>query len=115
MISKFQKKDDFVRSILMTRVDVMRDVIYFCKDTDVSRTTPHNHSSTVCDSGAREYSVGGEKVYCIIVFILIFYTNVSAVSQILEASILLPMQRIGPPRPYRATSLLVGSFESTAR
>ena len=93
----------------------MRNVLSFLKDTYVSRTTPHNHSSAVRDGGAREYSVGGEKVYCIIVFILIVYTNVSVVSQILEASILLPMQRIGPPQPYRATSLLVGSFESTAR
>ena len=99
----------------MTRVDVMCNVLSFRKDTDVPWTTPHNHSSTIRDGGAKEYSVGGEKVYGIIVFILIFYTNVSAVSQILEASILLPMQRIGPPRPYRATSLLVGSFESTAR
>ena len=94
---------------------MMRNVLSFRNDKDVSRTTPHNHSSIVHDGCAREYSVGGETVYCIIVFILTFQTNVRAVSQILEASILLPMQRIVPPRPYRETSLLVGSFELTAR
>ena len=57
------KKDDFLQSILITRLDMMRNVLSFRKDTGVSRMTPYNSSSDVSDGGAREYSDRGEYVH----------------------------------------------------